>query len=218
MKILRAIICISVAIGLATGAVIWPVSQSERNVAEARKHNAKGIKFFQKKAFVEALKEFDHACRLNPSGATSFQCRAYAHTELGNYELALKDFSRQIELCPGFIAYSDRADLRTRTGDLKGAVADLTRAVKLFPNDASLFYERGLVFQKLGNHKAAYEDFDQSIGLDNHKALSYMGRGISEFYLSEKRNAYADCARATQLDGRSVWYQCLHSEIPIPRT
>lgn len=76
-------------------------------------------------------------------------------------------------------AYEGRARIAMRHGDDKGAIADLDEAVRLNPNRASFFRDRGIAHRQNGELELAIADFDQAIALDPRLAAAYANRGLA---------------------------------------
>ena len=75
---------------------------------------------------------------------------------MGDYEAALQDYARAIELQPDrAFFYSERAAIHRELGhDLNAALQDYNRAIELAPQEGDYVYERGAVHFALGNHEA----------------------------------------------------------------
>ena len=65
-------------------------------------------------------------------------------------------------------AFIQRARLRTETGDLDGALADLSRVMDISPTDPELYLNRGICFLKKGLANEAAADFHRVLKLTNH--------------------------------------------------
>ncbi|MCS5698869.1 tetratricopeptide repeat protein, partial [Cyanobium sp. FGCU-52] len=74
---------------------------------------------------------------MNPSFASAYYNRGFTKANgLGNYQAAIADYDRAIDLDPkDLAAYQNRGRLRNWTGDQAGALADANRALALDPND-----------------------------------------------------------------------------------
>ena len=82
-----------------------------------------------------------------PVDADGFHDRGNRHSRNGSYELAIADYSRAIELAPGFTeAHYDRGFSFYELRRYEEAIADLTRAIELNPNDARYYAQRSLVY------------------------------------------------------------------------
>ena len=67
-----------------------------------------------------------------PNLAAAYRNRGVAHAARSDYDQAIADFSKAIELNPNYAtAYNDRAVAYTNKGDFQRAVADVTKAVEL---------------------------------------------------------------------------------------
>ena len=70
-------------------------------------------------------------------------------------------------------AYSDRGIVKlVADDDHKGAIEDFTVAIGYKPSGAELYVERGICYLKIGNRKAAKDDFDKASSLDKNLGAS----------------------------------------------
>ena len=67
---------------------------------------------------------------------------------------------------------------------MTSAVADLTQAIKLSPDDAPRYNDRGIVYGLKGEPDRAIADFDAAVALDaqyapafNNRAIAYAAKG-----------------------------------------
>ncbi len=60
--------------------------------------------------------------------------------------------------------------------DYRGAIADFSKAILLNPNEADLYYQRGLILKELSDRRAAIQDFDDAILRDPNHARAYLER------------------------------------------
>ena len=84
--------------------------------------------------------------------------------------------------------------------DVEQAQESYTQALKLNPDIAIAYNNRGNAYSYLGNYEQAIADYDQAIQLDENDAFSYNGRGNVYNILGEYEQAIADYDRAIQLD------------------
>jgi tetratricopeptide (TPR) repeat protein len=98
------------------------------------------------------------------------------------------------------------ADLRRRgtasagRRDLKSAIADYDRAIRLDPNDAENYYERGKVYVDSGQLQLAANDFDQALKLRPEYVAALLARGATRLGLKDLPGARADFDAAQRLD------------------
>jgi len=74
-------------------------------------------------------------------------------------------------------AFEGRGRIALRHGDARTAMADFDQAIRLNPNQASIYRDRGLARQQNGELDAAIADYDQAIALDPKSAAPYSNRG-----------------------------------------
>jgi tetratricopeptide (TPR) repeat protein len=102
--------------------------------------------------------------------ARFYHLRGATHRHWGNasadqaeHELAVDDFTRAIELDPGYVeAYLNRGVLYWR--ELRNAyraIRDMTRVLELAPQRAEAFFNRAIAYQMRGEHEQAIADFER---------------------------------------------------------
>ena len=84
-------------------------------------------------------------------------------------------------------------------GDYKGAITDYTQSIRLNPDDADAYNNRGIAKSKLGQHFAAIADYDIAIRLNPDDADTYYNRGIAKDDLGQHFAAIADYDIAIRL-------------------
>lgn len=83
--------------------------------------------------------------------------------------------------------------------DYQGSLEAWTQYIKLNPNDASAYYNRGRTYARLKNPAAAIQDFNQTIKLDPTYARAYNKRGELRTQAGDKKAALADFQQAAAL-------------------
>src|SRR5882762_8099024 len=79
-----------------------------------------------------------------PQTSDDYVNRGNARIAKGQYENAIADFAKAIELNPiSAPAYYGRGLVRYVTGDREGGIADETKAIELNPNYSEAFVTRG---------------------------------------------------------------------------
>ena len=136
-----------------------------------------GNKFFYKGRFDDAIKLYTEALTLNEDNVAAYNLR-------GNiYGL----FAVQQKNVP--IAESNR----------RQALSDLDKALRLNPNYAEAYGNRGLVYYGAKNFSAAIKDFDKAIQLNPLAAQNYTYRGLC-YRQTDVAKAQADFDKAIELD------------------
>ena len=86
-----------------------------------------------------------------------------------------------------------------RKGRFDDAIADFTETIRLSPQDAQLFHDRGLCHALKGDYKKAIADLSEAIRLDPQFAEAHHNRGLAYMGKGEHTKAERDFAKAKQL-------------------
>lgn len=138
----------------------------DKNNVESHDYLAK-IYFYQKNDLNKANIEASLAIELDTNDATTYLIRGQIHDQHNNYEQAIADYSESIKRNPNdALTYYYRAKINFKIGAYDAAIEDHTRAIE---NDASYallmhsYYERGMAYYHLGNHKPAITDLKEAL-------------------------------------------------------
>jgi len=83
--------------------------------------------------------------------------------------------------------------------DPKKAIEYLNNAIKLQPNNAKTYFNRGAAHVNLGQYQQAFEDFNKAIGLKQDYAYAYNNRGIIYLMQGNKELGCRDAQKACEL-------------------
>lgn len=86
-----------------------------------------------------------------------------------------------------------------RTYSYDEAVADLNKAVKLFPDFAHAYYNRANLLALSGSLPEAFEDYTKAISLNPSFAEAYYNRGIIQIFMKDTRKGCLDISKAGEL-------------------
>lgn len=138
----------------------------------------------------------------NPaSQALAYYNRGNAYAVIGNLKASLADFSKTIELAPGFmLAYVNRGIIYGRLQMYNLAIKDMDKAVELEPTKSDGYLNRGIAFMLVGRVEEAIRDFGQVIILQPGNVVTYKYRGNAYYKLGQIREAVDDFSMALKLD------------------
>jgi tetratricopeptide (TPR) repeat protein len=144
--------------------------------------------------------------RQNPRDAVAYYRRGMAHARTGgNFEKALADFSKAIEIDPNYAeAFHERGIAYREMKDYNSAIADHTKAIELDPNKPDSYFNRGLAFYGSGNFDRAIADYTRAIEIDPKDAEVFINRGNVYRSLSDYDRAIADYTKAIEIDPKSA--------------
>jgi tetratricopeptide (TPR) repeat protein len=105
--------------------------------------------------------------------------RAKAYYELENYNTAVNEFTKAIELHHrSFEYYAGRADANIKLGNKKNAIKDYSEAIELAPDVFSLYLKRARTNLSLGDYDKAKDDASFYLALfkNDSTALNISGQ------------------------------------------
>jgi tetratricopeptide (TPR) repeat protein len=111
-------------------------AEINRILKESNQHLNRGIAYYNRLRYKEAILEFNMAIALSPTNVDANYWRAYAFMRTDDHELAVQDFTIYLTKYPTHIpALSDRAQSYIKTKNYKLALADMKRVQELSPGD-----------------------------------------------------------------------------------
>jgi len=150
--------------------------------------------------YADAVRESTLFLQSNESHLAAYRTRALALMELEEYDRAITDFDRAIELGANHEAYNDRGVAMMRSGRPEEALPDFSRAVEMAPEPASYLHNRGMAYMQLGRNDAALADLNRVIEADPGALNSLIARGQLLLVAFEDREAACrDWQKACQL-------------------
>ena len=84
--------------------------------------------------------------------------------------------------------------------DYRGAIADYNQALKINPNLAQAYYNRGVVRDVLGDKQSAIADYNQALKINPNFDRAYYNRGVVRHILGDKQSAIADYNQALKIN------------------
>ena len=132
----------------------------------------------QAKVWKNSLSLWSHVIEVRGELFYPILQRGNAYRERGNYEKAMNDFNRAINLNPRYHrTYEKRGHLFLLLRDYDNAINDFNRASSLFPKSAFAHCSLGFAYRQTGDLPLAIEHLNRSIELDNDYADAWFNRG-----------------------------------------
>ena len=187
------------------GSALMKLGEAERAIADMDKalelgggnidpwmlYRDRALSYFHRKDFAQAMADFDSAIESNPRDTISLNNRGSVHRVMGDYEAAVRDYTRAIDL----LTYSDpnldlptvyinramcnRAMSNRAAGVgahmLDRALLDLDRALSINPNRAEAYLERAKVHLEKGEIERYTEDMEKADALFSSAAEGLVG-------------------------------------------
>jgi tetratricopeptide (TPR) repeat protein len=101
----------------------------------------------------------------NPRDEHSYTHRGRAYASKGDYDRAINDYNKAIELGAKGWAHDLRGQAYANTGQYGRAVADHSKAIEISPESVLAYYHRAHAFIALGDFERARADFSSLIAL-----------------------------------------------------
>jgi tetratricopeptide (TPR) repeat protein len=137
--------------------------------------------------------------------AVAYYNRGLAYARSNQYEEAIKDFKKALELNPKYAgAYNNRGNVYHELKQYKKAIEDYKEALELNPNLTVTYYNRGIAYCKLNKTEEAIEDYNAAIKLNSKYAKAYYNRGIAYYDLDNYEKAIKDFKKALELNPKDV--------------
>jgi len=168
---------------------------------------AKNLKDYKVRTL--AVKYLDEAIRLGKN-PRYYNERAKVRSSLKQFDLALSDFNRAIELWPQFLdALEGRSYVYRQKKMFKLSFADIDLAVKLAPYDSRILKTRARLLTKQNRYQAAVDDYKRALFYNATDAGIWYSIGWNSYYkLKDYKSAADALERATELKPEipRYWY------------
>ena len=146
------------------------------------------------------------SARIAQTSAIDYFNRGLVEKANGDFDSAIAEFTRAIELDPTYAAaYSNRCNAKQAKGDLDGAIADCNRAIELDPKDALAHKNRGVAKKAKGDLEGAIADYNRAIELDPKYSAAYFHRGIAKEARGNLKGAIDDINGAIERNDQDFY-------------
>ena len=167
--------------------------------------------------YAQALDNINRALNIDNTDIYNKIYKADIDYELGNDSLAIAEWDEILIEYPDYgWGYYRRGWYKELTGDLDGAIEDLSVSIVLEPTDAYTYFTRGDVYLKLGKRELAEADYKKVIELEDspekYKCLFYAYQELGQ---TEKAIETLNIAIAQDSTDASIYYEaaCLYSKM-----
>lgn len=134
--------------------------------------------------FIEAIRQ------KSPDPALVFLESGDAHYRKDEYDLAIKDYNKTIELRDDYdLAYCKRGLAYRGKDDFDQAIKDFTKAIELKPDNAENYQERGFIYYLKRDYDRAMKDYTKVIELKPDYTEAYTYRANIYNFRNEYDNA-----------------------------
>ncbi|WP_302431789.1 tetratricopeptide repeat protein [uncultured Alistipes sp.] len=170
---------------LKAGEASW-ITQFERGVSQALI-----------KQYTNSVNTYTAAIDRNPSNPFLYFNRSTTRAEMIDFISSIDNSYQRITIDSDPANRLNNNSKRTYSYD--EAVADLNKALKLFPDFAHAYYNRANLQALSGRLPEAFEDYTKAIGLNPSFAEAYYNRGIVQIFMKDTRKGCLDLSKAGEL-------------------
>lgn len=159
---------------------------------------------YSQKKYRDAIQKLSKAIKYNSKHSETLFNLASAYFKLKDFTRAAKYCNKILKTDPTYRAesvYTIRGACNNRLNNPVGAILDYRAALKLNPNNSSLYNNIALIFSKQGKYDKAIKYLNASIKIYSKSSVVYYNRGLAYNSLGKYEQAYADFKTACDLGG-----------------
>ncbi len=149
------------------------------------------------KQYTNAVSTFSLAIEQNPTNPFLYLNRSTTRAEMIDFISSIDNSYQRIAIDSDPANRLHSASKRTYSYD--EAVADLNKAVKLFPDFAYAYYNRANLLALSGSLPEAFQDYSKAIELNPFFAEAYYNRGVIQIFMKDTRKGCLDLSKAGEL-------------------
>ena len=140
--------------------------------------------------------------------------RAQDKFELADYEEAILDYNKALELSPSEISlvYSMRGNAKRNLNDFDGAILDQNKALDFDPLYADGYFNRAIAKFKKGDFDGAINDYSQVVSINPKDSDAFFNRAHVKKEIDDIKGACEDWKKAADLGdndaSKFLWEHC----------
>ena len=158
------------------------------------------------KQYTNAVNSYSEAIQLNPANPFLYLNRATTRAEMIDFISSIDNSYQSITLDSDPSKRLHNSGTRTYSYD--EAIDDINKALKLYPEFAEGYFNRGNLMAISGKLPEAYEDYTKAISLEPNMGEAYYNRGLVQILMKDTRKGCLDLSKAGEL-GIETAYQTL---------
>lgn len=192
-----------VLIALLAGGAAWEIYGYVSSAPDrARAKFDEAMKNMGQGNYERAVNGFSRALSIWPQMADAYIERGVARHYLKDDDQALADLDHATQIDPSLGApYTVRGTIYRDRGDMQRAMQAMTKGIDVQPG-LDAYYERGQLYEALGDHAKAIEDYDQAISYMRYAPHVYRARAYAKAGMGDEEGAKTDRQIAFSLEHR----------------
>jgi len=130
----------------------------------------------------------------------AYNKRGLAHASMRNYEQAIIDYNRSIELDPNYVdPYHNRSIVYLMMDNYGQSLIDCNKTITLAPDFMPAYINRGITYTGLRHYDLAAADYTTVLELTPENFYAYYNRGNTNLWTSKYEDAIADYSQTIAL-------------------
>jgi tetratricopeptide (TPR) repeat protein len=136
-------------------------------------------------------------------GVEAYYDSGVAYYNQGQYDKAISDFTKALEINPKFAeAYNRRGIVYGIKGRYDEAISDFSKALEINSKFAGAYYGRGITYGGKGQYDEAISDYNKALEINPKFAEAYNRRGIAYSEKGRYDEAISDYTKALEINPR----------------
>ena len=183
--------------GALGGGAYYDIASAETRAKAAL---AEGMHLAAVGNYQDAAKCFSRAAGIDSRMADAYLQRGYARQNLGQQDAALSDFEQALSIDPALApAHTAIGSIYRDRGDLNRALPEFTAGINAGASVDAL-YQRGRMYESLGQHQKALEDYNAAILQLTDAPYAYRARASVRENLGDAGGAKEDRQKAFDIE------------------
>ncbi|MCZ2357677.1 MAG: tetratricopeptide repeat protein [Bacteroidia bacterium] len=138
------------------------------------------------------------------SSATEYNLRSIEKVKAKDFQGAIEDLNKAIELEPKGQFYFNRAYTKSLMEDFKGAIEDFNKTIELKYRLAEAYFERGYCKDMTSDFEGAISDYTNAIATNKEYPDAYNNRAFVYYKQKKYKEALKDFDKAIKLKDDNV--------------
>ena len=154
----------------------------------------------QAKVWKSSFSLWDHVIEVRGESFLALLQRGNIYTEVGEYEKAINDYSRSIEIHPAYYkTYDQFGHVQLLRGNYDASIKAYTKSLELNPDGEYAHLSLGFTYRQTGDLELAMNHLNKALRLNPVNPEIYYNRGKIYLEQGQNENACADFRNALKI-------------------